>query len=137
MAQLKNKFGKGHTKLCLSAICILITFCFLFVPFRIYFEIGQAKIGTLAVFNKLYYENLLNLIQMEAIKALGNYGASDSEDSDSGINENALIKPGFQKILCIVIFQQNRIFQYFFKNSRMFGFSKLIKSITIYHFLDV
>ena len=41
---------------------------------------------------------------MEAIKALGKYGASDSEDSDSGINENALIKPGFQKILCIVIF---------------------------------
>ena len=29
---------------------------------------------------------------MESIVALGNYGASDSEDSDSGINEKALIQ---------------------------------------------
>ena len=28
---------------------------------------------------------------MESILALGKYGGSDSEDSDSGINENALI----------------------------------------------
>ena len=44
------------------------------------------------IIEKLFHNNCVPNLRMEAIVALGNYGASDSEDSDSGINENALIK---------------------------------------------